>query len=62
MPNVANKPIMLSVVAPKKTQLRDRGWIVEQKLTLSCSLRCDQVYDNHCYDFDQNLLCCSSPT
>ncbi len=35
---------------------------VEQKLILSCSLRCDQMYDNHCSDFGHTLLGSSSLT
>ncbi len=28
-----------------------RGRFVKQKLPLSCSLGCDQIYNNHCYVF-----------
>ncbi len=37
-------------------QLRPRGHFVEQKLSLSCSFRCDQIYNN-CYNvFGHTLL------
>ncbi len=43
-------------------QTHIRGQFVEQKLTLSCSFRSDQIYNNHCYVFGNTLLCYSSQT
>ncbi len=46
-----NKPLSMS-----------RGWIVEQKLKLSCSLGCYQICRNHCHNFGHTLLSCHSLT
>jgi hypothetical protein len=35
-----------------------RGCFVEQKLVLSSSFRCDQIYKCQAYDFGHTLLCC----
>jgi len=43
-------------------QLEARGRFVEQKLPRSCSFRCDQIYNNHCYVFGPTLLCSLSQT
>jgi hypothetical protein len=32
--------------------------IVEQKLMIVCSFRCDQIYANYIYDCGHTLLCC----
>jgi hypothetical protein len=33
-----------------------KGQFVDQMLMLSCSFRCDQISDSHCYEFGHTLL------
>ncbi len=39
-----------------------RGQFVEQKVMLSCSFRCDQIYCTQYFEFCHSLLCCLSQT
>ncbi len=39
-----------------------KGMFVEQKLPLSCSFRCHQIYESHFYEFRLTLLCYLSRT
>jgi len=38
------------------------GRIVEQKLGLGCSFRCNHIYGKDSYEFGHTLLCLSGPT
>jgi hypothetical protein len=43
---------------------KSRELLVEQKLklTISCSFRCDQIYNSRLYEFGRNLFCYLSLT
>jgi hypothetical protein len=64
--------IVMYLVTPKAAakqelsfnKLASEAWgrFVEQKLTLSSSFMCDQIYNCHRYDFGHTLLCYFSLT
>jgi hypothetical protein len=49
--------LLKSILDGQRTQIKliEVGGFVEQKVVLSCSLRCDQIYNSH--SFEYTLLC-----